>query len=187
MLKKWSPIIILAATLVWGMGITATAWADGPYRGKVIDAETKAPIEGAVVVAIWTEKVVETLPFQGRELKKTTRRFAEAKEALTDKNGEFEIPGYVKGKVGKDYMGAQPPHFHIFKPGYGKYPWHQVSPKENVKYHFWRFTVVELQKLTTREERLRMYRELSLYTYVPNHKIPNWLHLERMERAYLYP
>jgi hypothetical protein len=28
-------------------------YADGPYRGRIIDAVTKQPIEGAAVVAIW--------------------------------------------------------------------------------------------------------------------------------------
>ena len=57
------------------------------FRGRVIDAETKQPIEGAVVVVLYKKWEFggpgggNTLPF-------------DAKETLTDKNGEFYFPSY---------------------------------------------------------------------------------------------
>ena len=80
--------IFMAILLAGILGGIEAASADGPYRGKVIDAETKEPIEGAVVVVVW---VNEVLKFYSGWPKAETR-FAETKEALTDKNGEFSIP-----------------------------------------------------------------------------------------------
>lgn len=88
------------------------------FSGKVIDAETKAPIEGMVVVAYW-------LSPKGRYLVK------EVKEALTDKKGEWAIMG--EESEGKslhptpsiiqrpDHYDMKQPEFIIFKPGYESY------------------------------------------------------------------
>lgn len=59
--------------------------ADRTFRVKLIDAETLKPIEGAVVVAVWRE----TQAF----LIASTTDFKDAKETLTDKNGEWSITG----------------------------------------------------------------------------------------------
>jgi hypothetical protein len=58
---------------------------DGPYSGKVIDAETKEPIEGVVVLGVWY-----TAQFSPAG---ATHNFYDAMETVTDKNGEFSIPG----------------------------------------------------------------------------------------------
>lgn len=43
--------IILLLLLIWyGKYLI---YIDGPYSGRVIDTETKEPIEGAVVLVIW--------------------------------------------------------------------------------------------------------------------------------------
>ncbi len=52
------------------------------FRGKVIDTETKEPIEGAVVVVVY-EKHVYGLGTGGYST------VVKVKETLTDKNGEF--------------------------------------------------------------------------------------------------
>jgi hypothetical protein len=75
----------------------------------VIDAETKQPIEGAVVVAVYKKWEFggpgggNTLPF-------------DAEETLTDKNGEFYFPSYttIIGPLSRTSRAD----FIIFKPGY---------------------------------------------------------------------
>ncbi len=54
----------------------------GPYQGKVVDVDTKEPIEGAVVLVEWSQKHF----FGGSTL-------IDVQETLTDKNGEFYLPG----------------------------------------------------------------------------------------------
>ena len=66
----------------------ADLYSGGPWRGRVIDADTKQPIEGAVVALVWNRVYdcgVGRYPY-----------FQEAREVLTDKTGSFEIPAYVE-------------------------------------------------------------------------------------------
>ena len=58
---------------------------DGPYQGRVIDAETKQPIEGVVVLGVWYKEEPNVAG--------STSTFYDAKETVTDKNGDFKIPG----------------------------------------------------------------------------------------------
>ena len=96
---------------------------DITFSGKVIDWETLKPIEGAVVVARWDKSRAEW-PAGG------TDRFHDAKEAVTDKNGDWTITGprgntetfnnnrhhLISFIFRKFYI--QDPYFFIYKPGY---------------------------------------------------------------------
>lgn len=176
-MKKLSVGILMTILMVGVRGRLEVAWADGPYRGKVIDTETKEPIEGAVVVAVWMERVLKF--YSGWP--KAETYFAEAKEALTDENGEFEIPGYAKGEVGKDKFGIQHPGFYIFKPGYGSYPRTHVRPRDDYKTYFRPYSVVELPKLRTPTERRVVRSNASLSSMIPDEKVPHWKQLIEIE------
>jgi hypothetical protein len=108
----------------------ADLYSGGPWRGRVIDAETKQPIEGAVVAVTWHRVYdcgVGRYPY-----------FQEAREVLTDKTGSFEIPAYVEKrsksfwrlkdlgdlKAGLICSGPviREPEFIIYKPLYGNFP-----------------------------------------------------------------
>ncbi len=109
----------------------ADLYSGGPWRGRVIDAETKQPIEGAVVAMTWHRVYdcgVGRYPY-----------FQKACEVLTDKTGSFEIPAYVE-KRGKSFWRSKDlggdlkaglicsgpvirePEFIIYKPLYGNFP-----------------------------------------------------------------
>src|SRR3989337_3309136 len=87
------------------------AIAGGPWKGKIIDIETKEPLEGAVVLAVW-ERVYMTPAG-------ASSYFYEAKETLTDKEGRFEIPSYTPINLVPIISYMRGPLFTIFKPGYG--------------------------------------------------------------------
>ncbi len=116
----------------------------GPYRAQVVDAQTKAPLAGAVVVALWRRDRV--YPFHS-----VSEHYA-VRETLTDEEGRFFLDA-------KDVEESAPrrtyhPEFLIFQPGYGKYPGYQVSPKGFTGGIFERAdTVVELPRLEGREAR----------------------------------
>lgn len=55
---------------------------DGPYEGKVIDSITKQPLEGVVIHGTWYK-----VQLGG------AHEYYDSYEVLTDKNGEFKIPG----------------------------------------------------------------------------------------------
>jgi len=155
-IKKWilSFIALLLLFIIFIiMGIcTAGVLSPFPYihldsfSGKVIDANTKEPIKGAEVLAVYHKEVPGIAGSNTYSI--------DALETLTDEKGEFNIPdtkrwfvlnrGYTEGNL------------IIFKPGYGVFPRHKLSnaigenkswppPEKHIVY--------EIPKLKNKEER----------------------------------
>ena len=80
------------------------------FKGKVIDAETKEPIKGAVVVVIYNKHTLISGPGGGYT------SVIKVKEALTDKNGEYYFPRYTT--VIQPNSIEDSAEFIIYKPGY---------------------------------------------------------------------
>ena len=137
---------VMTIALVLSSGLVSLALADGPYRGRVIDAETKEPIEGAAVVAVWIREVFAII--------QSNQHFAYAHEVLTNENGEFEMPGLPWSRRATlflnpfDWLDRGQPEFYILKPGYGWYPQYHVSPpkgsRQEVLANFNNFLTIEL-------------------------------------------
>lgn len=146
----------------------------GPYRGRVIDAETKQHIAGAGVVAIWA--------LMKSEFSSMIMAFYDAREAVTDSNGEFVL--YAEDIENAALPQTLRPTFIIFSPGYGSFPGSQIAPQGSVGAIFEQAgTTVELHRLKTLAERLRIIG--GLLPAVPEEKIPNLLRLIDIERANL--
>jgi hypothetical protein len=117
----------------------------GPYRGQVLDAETKAPLAGAVVVALWRRDRV--YPFHI-----TTEHYA-VRETVTDSEGRFVL-------AAKDVEEGAPrqtrrPEFLIFLPGYGVFPRRHTSPTGFLGEVFeGTGTIVELPRIAGKMDRL---------------------------------
>lgn len=117
-----------------------------PFSGKVIDANTKEPIEGAAVLAVYHKEVPGIAGSNTYSI--------DAQEILTDEKGEFNIPetkrwfvinrGYTEGNL------------TIFKPGYGVFPDHERSNAIGEK-KSWpppgKYILYEIPKLKSLEER----------------------------------
>ena len=120
-----------------------------PFEGKVIDAETKQPISGAAVLAVY---YAEYATVQGANTYEV-----DAQETLTDERGDFKIAEL------KEWFGEHPgtpvkANLIIFKPGYGAFPRHSGS-KAVGENKSWpppgKYVVYQLPNLTTREERAK--------------------------------
>jgi hypothetical protein len=117
------------------------------FEGKVVDAETKEPIEGAAVLAVYYQEVPSIVAGSNHYA-------VDAQETLTDINGEFKIP--AKTVKLEDVSWKPECNLTIFKPGYGVFPGHKLSNAvgENKS---WpppeKYIVYEIPKLKTREER----------------------------------
>ena len=138
----------------------ATPISAATFKGKVVDANTKDPIEGAVVVAEWTEETATPTA--------THSRLKDVKEVLTDKKGEWVIKG-PRGRKGGNITAiftfltgtyyTKRPQFTIFKPGYCPCP--LVVGIKVCKERMKPFSIdgegetLELPKLTNREDRLK--------------------------------
>jgi len=157
-MKKLSKYI-LAGVVILGCLIGALHFLDArTFRGKVIDADTKEPIEGAVVVVYWY-KARATPAGESTTLK-------DVKECLTDKNGGWSITG-PKGREDWPipYLAllisyVRTPGFIVFKPGYCSWPqgYSIDACKGNIKPRgsgeISEGVTVELPKLTKREDRI---------------------------------
>jgi hypothetical protein len=157
----------------------AAFYSAGPWRGVVLDADTKEPIEGAVVAAIWQRAYDSGFG--------SYRIFQEAKEALTDNTGRFEIPAYIE-KRGKSFWRTQDlkgdpkahllysgptiedPDFIIYKPSYGNFP-HQgelviyaIGPgPSTVEYQELHKKIVKGQEITWAERKTKVFPEGLVY------------------------
>lgn len=118
-LKKNKLIIlsIILLLLVLTSNIFGRGWIcyhDGPYKGKVVDAETGEAIDGAVVLGEWP------LEHYGGPAGPIIT-FCDAQETVTDKNGEFKVPRAFCFHIWPfTKMGEE--SFKVFKPGYDSYP-----------------------------------------------------------------
>ena len=175
--------VLVLIFLIWMIVITAAPshafiwmiYHKPAFKGKVIDAETKEPIEGAVVVVVYHKTSMG--------IAHSYSVIINVRETLTDKNGEFYITSYTT--LIQPLSWENMANFIIFKPGYGNFPAYQkvpsgIKPKDEQTFfsrdvgkegelEMWvdgekqpelkkikvTFGIVELPKLKTREERLR--------------------------------
>lgn len=117
---------------------------DGTYKGKVIDADTREPIEGVVVLGVWSREYPTAAG--------AVHKFYDARETVTDKNGEFEIPGVGLVLWLWPLPGIIPMDVLIFKAGYTPLdvPWSWV--KKSVKFEDNK-AIIRLKKLTMEQRR----------------------------------
>jgi hypothetical protein len=98
--------ILSIAFLLVVSGCVHLARYDRSFRGKVVDAETREPLEDVVVLGIW---LTETPTPYG-----ATSEFYDAMETVTDENGEFMI----SGKGLRVVSNLEPVRVLVFKAGY---------------------------------------------------------------------
>jgi hypothetical protein len=121
----------------------------GPYFGKVVDAQTGEPLEGAVVLIDFNTKEY-TLGGGPRS------SFVDAVEVLTDDKGEFKVPAFRAWVFRFPHQWDYHAEITIFKPGYGAYPRSKyVYPAFIPTYSFPsnEHLIIRLPKLKTYEDR----------------------------------
>src|SRR5262245_11671929 len=142
---------------------------EGQYHGRVIDAESKQPLEGAVVTVIWMKA-----PWFSMD---GVKDFHQAREKLTDAEGKFTIDAKPHWAI--RYVDREP-EIIVYKPGYGRYPdmyfkmnWPgktRLAPIEE-ELQARRPVTIELPKLQTRPE-LALFASPSLPSRVPDDEVP---------------
>lgn len=136
--------LILFIILIFIPGCAYSIRYDGPYRGRIIDEDTREPIEGVVVLGVWYTEIPTVAG--------PKHDYFDAREIVTDKNGEFEI----QGKGLRILSRLQPIRVTIFKAGYGYRglfwkPGH-VPYRSKIKWED-DMAIIPLRKLTMEERR----------------------------------
>jgi hypothetical protein len=79
--RQWIAVgLVVIALAMWVTDV------DAAYKGRIVDAETKEPIEGVVVFMKWSYLEFDIMPH--------AHAFVDARETLTDKEGRFSLPGW---------------------------------------------------------------------------------------------
>ena len=156
----------------------------GPYRGRVIDDETKKPLVGAVVLVYWN---LESFGMGHGP----TEQFLDAEEVLTDGRGEFVV-GKSPPKSWNPLAWVSDPYILIFQPGYGYFPHYQKSPpwpqggyKRLLEVMERETVVITLPRLKTRAQRFLVSSRVVPTGSVPDQKMPNLLRLLKIEQNQL--
>lgn len=132
--------------------------ASGPWKAQVVDAETKQPLQGVVVLAVWYRywPAVEDLGAFG---------YVDSEEVITDKDGQFTIK--ARSFIPFDPFVLEEPEFHFVKPGYGRWRFQRDEgglrldvrdrklPYQDAGRLGDKGTMIELVPLKTREERVQ--------------------------------
>ncbi|HKW93218.1 MAG TPA: carboxypeptidase-like regulatory domain-containing protein [Methylomirabilota bacterium] len=155
-MKAWVSLVALFFT---GLTALAPAWPQdlegwdryldrprGPYRAQVVDADSKAPLVGAVVVALWRRDHI--YPFHIGTENHAVR------EVVTDSDGRFllDATDVERGAPRR----TRKPEFLIFKAGYGSFPRFQRAPRGFTGGIFeGKGVIIELPRLESRDERRR--------------------------------
>lgn len=160
-LRMTAPCLWLLAVCSMALAQSPEGWDRyldryrGPYRGLVIDADTKAPLAGAVFVALWRRDRVHPLHI-------TSENYA-VREIMTDSHGLFHMDArdVEEGAPRRTHR----PEFFIFVPGYGSFPRFQKAPRGFIGGVFeGAGTTVELARLEGREERRKNLDAINPYS-----------------------
>ena len=125
--------IVLGLAVLVGAPDLASA-AKGPWRGQVLDAETKQPLEGVVVLAYWYRY---RFHLSQLVVGHQAPEFFDAVEAVTDAQGRWEIPK----KSFPFFANIGGPFFRYYKPGYAGWyyagqdtaEWRQLRSEEQMR------------------------------------------------------
>lgn len=171
-LKTLLSILGVLIVLVFASPAFAGGWIiyhDDPYKGKVVDAETSQPIDGAAVVAIW---YVQQSAWPAGPIAKLLN----AKEAITDKNGDFVISSMFGFNLWPGFLDGA--HLIVFKPGYKSYD-------DRLRSH--EGDIIRLLQAKTLKERMESVvyiaacGAISDGLCIPERKIPHILKLREKE------
>jgi hypothetical protein len=142
-------------------GCVRLVYYEGDYHGKVIDAETLQPIEGAVVLGVWS---LEYGTAGG-----PVHEYYDARETVTDENGEFTIKGM--GPRAVTYLEKM--KIVIFKVGYehlDKSSWEEMQEDNHIRRDNGK-AIIPLAKLSLEQRKNRFIPSIGSYVPMDDQKL----------------
>lgn len=125
MRPRFASLLFVLCLGLSACGITPVLkYSGAPISGRVLDARTGAPLEGAVVLATWKiSGCCATVQAPARQ------RVVAVSEALTDAQGKYRIEawGPIDRPLGYERVAGFDPMISVFKPQYEPAPLMNVS------------------------------------------------------------
>jgi len=149
-----------------------------PYQGLIRDSDTKRPLSGVVIVALWRRERVYPLQVN-------TERYA-VRETVTDSTGRF-LMGVKDIEEGAPRR-TRKPEFLAFLPGYGAFPHQYTSPKGFLAELFeGTGTTVEIPRLRSNQDRLNNLSSFGPHSFSdrPHRDLPQLMRAIDEERVAL--
>lgn len=149
-----------------------TYYRDSEIKGQVVDVDTRTPIPGAVVIAMWSLEHVFGAGFGG---------YANIEEVVTDRNGAFVIPEWKSIRPWNIcyIMSEIAPEIVIYKPGYTVYssnkrirmerPGIILEPPDEAKRRIEKYTLTpaKLQRLDEDEDIYKNFDRFESESHFP--------------------
>lgn len=140
-------VLMMSMAMLCCSGCVTYFGYDGPYEGRVVDRDTRQPIEGAVVHGTW----VRSHPGPGG----ASSSYYDSREVLTDKGGNFSI----KGAGLLMLSNIEEMEVNVFKAGYTQEHgyWTGLKDQNYVKDIEWEGdkAVFKLRRMTLAERKQR--------------------------------
>jgi hypothetical protein len=178
-------LAVLFPLFMGALALPVETEAVGPWKGQIVDKETGKPLEGVVVLAVWSKC--------GFIIMDGCAAYYDSEEVVTGSDGRFEIQPRRFSFFSPPTRG---PRFHIFKPSYGRWKfkgqdaWSEdgVIRTEQEKEARKQFeskegVVLEVTSLKTRKERLKFLTGLP--GEVPKERVKRYLAALDQERINL--
>ena len=177
------PLLAWASELPW---LTPAEYSAKPIEAWIVDAETKQPIEGVVVVANWQISAGEGMQAGSKYIQLNIL------ETVTDKTGRFYFPawGPEPNPTMFGYIEFDDPGLTLFKHGYQFE--HLVSIFEKaprrgaLRYSDWDGKTIKLKKASTDpKELVSSFGSLQIYIdpIVANKRACDWAKIPKMLKA----
>jgi hypothetical protein len=175
---------IVAMVLMVSVLSPACSLAAGPWKGQVVDGETRKPLEGVVVLALWFKR------YPGLH-GPTIGQYYDSEEILTDADGRFKI---ASRWTLNPFVSYDEPELYLLKSGYGrwqfrdydKYSKDTFEQQKQIRAEWEQLAgsgvVLELPKLKTRKE---MLESLDRPLHVPFERMPKYMDAYNRERVRL--
>lgn len=169
----------------------ASAEAAGPWKAQIADADTGQPLEGVVVLAIWTARSPGLIHPQDE--------FHDVDELISDAQGRIVIPERSTSIPLRPLTTVMGPRILMFRAGYGLWTFQEVEKnraqlqdayfqRQAVHREWEKFAsegvVIVLRPLRTLEERRQSIYQQT-WTSVPRERIPKFLDALSTERVRL--
>lgn len=147
MRRNLSSIFVLLSVALLSACAGSLTYTVEPIEGRVIDADTKQPLEGVIVVAHWELE-------HGTVGGNVPSGQLNVMEAVTDSAGKFSFPGFGPKRVWGSFLVDKDPRLLLFKSDYAyrslqnEYNSSLVLRTHPVRTSQWSGKTIELKRFT---------------------------------------